>query len=296
MKKRLIALIALFAAPCVAALTQEQKVTDFLTLAGLYNRAYAPRAWKLQAFGFDLANLDSWMGQVNASTSDLAFYDICVRYVASLDDFHSNFTLPVIYEAYLPLTVDIYDGKVLIDAIDTTTLNPQQYPLNIGDELVSLNGVSAADWIATLGPYAVNGHANPVSSSRLAAAAIVDRLQEFYTYANRTQPGDVATLVIRSNGALATYQVAWLVTGIPLTGERPLANPSHGPLTFMSQPPGQVGKSLRDRAAASANSWGQWTGVPAPHKPSQGGPRSPQGAALIPSTPVAGSIVPFDSP
>jgi hypothetical protein len=297
MKKRLIALVALLSAStCFAALTEEQKVTDFLALVGLYNRAYAPRNWKQQVFGVDLANIDSWMAQVKASTSDLAFYDICVRYVASLNDAHSSFHLPVIYEAWLPLTLDIYDGKALIDAIDRTVLNPQTYPFQIGDELVSLNGVNAADWIAALGPYAVNGHANPVSQSRLAAAAIADRFQEYYTYANQTQPGDVATLVIRSNGALATYKIAWLVFGIPLAEESPLANPSHGALTFKSLPPGQAKKSLREQTAASANRWGQWTGAPAPHKPGKGGPKSPQASALIPQYPVAGSIVPFGSP
>src|SRR5262245_17874281 len=292
MRKRLIALFALLPMSCFAALTQEQKVTDFLALVGLYNRGYAPRAWKQQVFGFNLADIDTWMAQVKASKTDLEFYDICVRYVASLNDSHSRFFLHAPYEAWLPLSVDIYDGKVLIDAIDRTVLDPQRYPFNIGDELVSLDGVSAADWIAALSPYS-GGAGNPASRSRRAAAAIADRFQVFYPYASNTLSGDVATLVIRSNSALATYKIGWLAFGIPFTEEGPVTNPSHGALRFGSK--GKNKRPLREQAAASTNRWGQWTGDPPAHKPEKG-PKSPNASVTFPRFPVAGSIAPGITP
>src|SRR5689334_17300440 len=51
MKRSLIALLAFFPISSFAALTQEQKVTDFLALTGLFNRGYAPATWKQQAYG-----------------------------------------------------------------------------------------------------------------------------------------------------------------------------------------------------------------------------------------------------
>jgi hypothetical protein len=126
---------------------------------------------------------------VNESSDDLSFYDICVRYIASLHDFHDEFILPSEYEAVLPITVDIYDGRVLIDGIDRTVLDPQTFPFAVGDELISVDGTSAPDWITALGPYAVNGQGNPVSRNRLAAAVILDRYQGWYTYANKVKPG-----------------------------------------------------------------------------------------------------------
>jgi hypothetical protein len=297
MKKPLIAvltfLLLLSAAPCFAALTQEQKVTDFLALAGLYNRAYAGAAWKKQAFGVDLTDIDAWMAQVKASQSDLEFYDICARYVASLNDFHAKFRLPVVYEAWLPLTLDVYDGKVLIDAIDRTVLDPQKYPFDIGDELISLDGVSAADWIQRLGPYGITSGGNSVSRSRLAAAAIADRAQVLYTYASDTQPGDVATLVIRSNGVLGTFKMDWFWFGIPFTEEGPVPNPSHGAFKFKSN--GQNKQPLREKVAAASNRWGRWTGAPAPHKPGKG-PKGLDAGVLLPPWPMSGSIAPFGSP
>ena len=46
------------------------------------------------------------------------FCDVWSSNVASLNDYHDEFVLPSDYEAWLPFTVDIYDGKVLVDGID----------------------------------------------------------------------------------------------------------------------------------------------------------------------------------
>lgn len=202
MKKLAIPAIFLsFVSSCFAQLTPDQKLSDFMALAGLYDKNYGPYEWKLKAFGFDLLNLQPWLARVNASTDDLSFYDVCVRYVASLNDFHDEFTLPSSYEAFLPFTVDIYDGKVLIDGIDPT----QPLTFNIGDELISVDGTSVKDWIAALAPYAVNGAGNPTSRDRLAAATILDRYQGWYTFANKVKDGDTATVQVKGqDGSITT--------------------------------------------------------------------------------------------
>src|SRR5262245_61463551 len=102
----------------MAQMTVDQKVSDFLQLAGTYAKHYAPYEWKRDAIGFDLYNVQPWVAQVRASTDDIEFYDICVRYVASLQDSHDEFILPSDFAADLHFYVDIYDGKALIDQID----------------------------------------------------------------------------------------------------------------------------------------------------------------------------------
>jgi hypothetical protein len=52
--------------------------------------------WTL-VFDYDLRNLPPGLAQGNESTDDLSFYDICVRYIASLHDFHDEFILPSDY-------------------------------------------------------------------------------------------------------------------------------------------------------------------------------------------------------
>src|SRR5258708_2604952 len=98
-------LVSLFAAIQVSAqLTPEQKLSDFKTLVALYDKNYAPYEWKVETFDYDLLKLQPWLEQVNSSHDDLSFYDICIHYVASLQDSHDEFIIPSYYEAYLPIT------------------------------------------------------------------------------------------------------------------------------------------------------------------------------------------------
>src|SRR5579883_2535928 len=207
-----------------AALTTDQKVSDFTQLAALYARNYGPYEAKRDLFGFDLYNIKPWLDQVKASKTDLEFYDICTKYVASLRDSHDEFTMRPSYEPYLPISVDVYDGKVLIEGIDRSLLPTSSYPFRVGDELVSIDGKSMQDWIKELDPYTVNGASNAVSRARIAANLAVDRYQAWWV----TSPlsiGDktTATLVIqRQSGATETYTMPWQVIGVPVMGEGPI--------------------------------------------------------------------------
>jgi hypothetical protein len=44
-----------------ASLTPEQKIADFMQLAGLYAKNYMPYEWKRDAMGFDLYNVQPWL-------------------------------------------------------------------------------------------------------------------------------------------------------------------------------------------------------------------------------------------
>lgn len=251
MKKLSIAALLLCSSfPCLAQLTQDQKVADFKGLVGLYDKNYGPYQWKIKAFDYDLLKIEPWLDQVYASTDDLSFYDICVRYVASLHDFHDEFTLPSLYEAYLPLTADIYDGKVLIDYVDTLALPPASFPISIGDEIVSVDGVSVQQWITELAPYSVNGEGNPVSRDRLAVATMLDRYQGWYTYANKVKPGQVAIVKTKGTKGTATYEIPWQVIFGPLRSEGPVPNPSAG---FGGH--GRSWRSMRETARYQADTW-----------------------------------------
>jgi hypothetical protein len=49
------ALVSVFANPVHAQLTVEQRTHDFVNLAALYAKRYAPYEWKKQLYGFDLS-------------------------------------------------------------------------------------------------------------------------------------------------------------------------------------------------------------------------------------------------
>src|SRR5262245_17824138 len=222
-----------------AQLTQGQKIADFLNLAGLYAKNYAPYEWKRDVYGFDLLNLGPWIDQVNGSKDDLDFYDICVRYVAGLKSGgHDRYLIPSSFTARLNFTVDLYDGKALIDSIDRTQLPPRDFPFQIGDELVSVDGKTVEDLIGELEVYGVVS--SPGAARRSAAQTITIRPQQ--RIARVVDLGDTARVVIeRQNGARETYTLQWRKTGFPLTRVGPV--PNFGPTsaadieTGASEPP-----------------------------------------------------------
>ncbi|MGI8745841.1 MAG: S41 family peptidase [Bryobacteraceae bacterium] len=270
-----IAVFLCLAPGAFAQLSQSQKVSDFTQLAALYAKNYAPYEWKRDVIGFDMLNLKPWLDQIQKSTDDLSFYDICVRYVASLQDSHDEFTLPSDFEAYLHLGVDIYDGKVLIDGIDRTYLPSKTYPFRVGDELVSVDGKSLQDWITALAPYAVNGSANPTSRQRLAANIAVDRVQSWYPGA--VPSGDNATIVIRrQDGTMETDMIPWDKLGTPLVTDGLVPSPK---TTADRQRAALANRSRASQKLAHrgiyaepdpeapedtpTNPWGIWQGPPA---------------------------------
>jgi Peptidase family S41/PDZ domain len=256
-----IALLCCASQGAVSNLTTEEKLSDFTQLAALYARNYGPYEEKLILIGFDLYNIQPWLDQVQASTSDLQFYDICTRYVASLQDSHDEFTTNSDYDAFLPITADVYDGKVLIDFIDRSVLSGRLFPFQVGDELVSVDGTVLADWIKQLQPYAVNGSANAVSRNRLAVATVLERFQGWYALAPTTVPtSKKSTIVVnRQTGQQSTYEIPWQIDGTAILGEGPI--PSFP--TGAARPGPQLHVDLRRGSRPSRpqpNPWGVWTG------------------------------------
>src|SRR6188508_1141079 len=99
------------------ALTREQRIADLSQLASQYAKNYGPYEWKRDALGFDLLRLTPWLQRVHHS-DDLDFQEALIEYVASLNDAHDNIAFPTTYFISLPMSLDIYDGKALIDGIN----------------------------------------------------------------------------------------------------------------------------------------------------------------------------------
>ena len=148
--------VLLVSQPACAQMTTEQRVLDFQNLAALYAKRYAPADWKRRALGFDLFELKPWLDRVRAAKDDLEFFEIEAEYAAKLQDTHTGFQMTSNFAArlgagpvpnlpgatFIGVLVDIYDGKVLIDFINRTLLPASEYPFQVGDEIVSVDGLS----------------------------------------------------------------------------------------------------------------------------------------------------------
>ncbi|MGI8744235.1 MAG: S41 family peptidase [Bryobacteraceae bacterium] len=221
MRTLVILLLCSFSAR--SQLTVDQKIEDFKSLSGIYAKRYAPYDWKKTIFGFDALNIAPWLDRVSSTTNDLDFYELMVEYVADLHDSHAYYQLPSTFFASLNITVDIYDGKVLIDNLNRPALPLTTYPFQVGDEVVSVDGTAAADLIQAFSKYVQL--ANMRATQRRAASRIVMRPQNRMPHA--ISVADSATVVIqRQTGALETYSLPWVKSGVPLTQIGPVPSPS----------------------------------------------------------------------
>ena len=208
--------------PALGQLTMDQKLFDFQALAGLYAKHYAGHDWKLMLYGFDSTDISPWLDRVNATTNDLDFYELMVEYVSDLHDGHDAYHLPSTFSARLGFTVDIYDGKVLIDSINSALLPTAKYPFAIGDQLLSVDGMAVSDLLVAFAKYSRYG--NDRSTQRLAASRIVTRPQQVMPHA--VDLGDSAVVVIqRAGGNVETYTIPWVKTGVALTQIDPVSTP-----------------------------------------------------------------------
>jgi hypothetical protein len=219
-----VALLVLFTCSlCPAQLTPQQKIDDLRQLAALYNKNYGPYEWKKLAFGYDALDLRPWIESALATKDDIEYWDLIVRYVYSLNDAHDVVTVNSNFSASLGFTVDLYDWRPLIDSITRSRLPASRYPFEIGDELVSIDGVSVNDWIQRLMPY--SGCANLRSTMRQALSRLTTRSQSRIPWAHLT--ADSSEVVVkRASGEQETYTIPWLKTGIAMTFNGPVPDPA----------------------------------------------------------------------
>jgi C-terminal processing protease CtpA/Prc len=228
--------VLLASQPMSAQLSPEQRVFDFQNLAALYAKRYAPADWKRQAVGFDLFDLRPFIDRIRAAKDDLEFFEIQAEYVGKLQDTHAGLQMTSGFAArlgagpvpnlpgaiFIGLLVDVYDGKVLIDIIGRSVLPAAEYPFQVGDEIVSIDGVSAEDWIKRLSTWRQYG--NPATTRRFAANQMINRTQVVFPRAVET-PNSSVVEIRRASGALERYTIPWYKTGYPLTTVGPVPSP-----------------------------------------------------------------------
>src|SRR5688500_2308194 len=243
-------LLALSTTRAQEALSSKQRIADLEQLAALYAKNYAPYEWKRDVQGFDLLRLTPWLQRIHHS-DDLDFQEALIEFVASLNDAHDIIAFPTTFSASLPMSVDIYDGKVLIDAINRTLLPIAQFPFGIGDELVSLDGRPVQELIQSFRKYAIA--ANQRSTDRQAAARLVGRSQQ--TMPHIPALGPTATVVVRlaATGVASSYTIPWIKNGIPILSQGPVPSPVRGNGRLTLSTDGQdITAGLPGAAAAAA--------------------------------------------
>jgi hypothetical protein len=216
MTMRVFSLILLgsFAATSQAQLTMDQKLADLNALTALYAKRYGPYEWKRDLLHFDLFDAAPWIKKVQAAANDLDYYEVLAEYVASLNDAHDGYQLPSNFQANLNFSVDIYDGKLLVDSINRSRLPASEFGFINGYELVSIDGQDAQKMLDGLLRYGIA--ANPRSTRRIAAQYLTLRPQVIMPHA--TDVPEISNVVFRRpDGVMESYRIPWSKSGLPLT-------------------------------------------------------------------------------
>jgi hypothetical protein len=221
----LLLTIGVSASQAQQSLTANQRDADLTQLVSMYAKDYAPYEWKRDVIGFDLYRLTPWLQRIHES-DDLDFQDALFEFLASFHDTHTFLSFPSPFSASLGFSVDIYDGKVLIDSINRTLLPQAQYPFGVGDELVALDGEPVQSLIASFRKGIAAG--NPRSLDRVAAGRIAQRSQFNLPHASRVGDTAVASIRLASTGVAQNYAIRWAKTGIGIDSEGPVPSPRRG--------------------------------------------------------------------
>ena len=216
--RKFLACLAVVCPLAFAELTTEQKISDFKQIAAMYAKHYAPYEWKQQYAKFNLLDIEPWLASVAATKTDLEFYDVVISYAASLNDGHVTLTLPSDFFAYLGFRVDLFDNRPVIYGVSRQMLPAARYDVNVGDEVVSIDGVLADDLIRRFAKYSIA--ANNRSTARMAADLLPLRPQVLDP--TSVDLKETATVVLRDPaGAQKTIVIPWVKTGLPLTSIGP---------------------------------------------------------------------------
>ncbi len=233
-------------------MTADQKAADFTSLSQFYLRHYTPANWKIVQFGFDLSDLRPWLDRVRATKNDLEYYDTVIDYLGQLRDGHVRYTVPSTFQAYLRFDVDIYDGKVLIEFI-SPSFSRAQFPIALGDEVVSVDGRTAEEWIERFLRYSQSG--NERATRRRAADYITFRPQQAIPTA--PELGETAKVVIRNReGEEATYDIPWQKLGEPKRKSPPV----NGPRNTLNEDKSGHGRDPLARLERRRATWGLYDG------------------------------------
>jgi hypothetical protein len=201
------------AQPSLAAMTAEQRLTDFNQLVNIFERNYGPLRWKQTTIGLDWKkNAEEFRQKALASKSDAEFYRVLAQFLASLKDAHVSSQIPSTYRASLGFLCDVVEGKVLIETINTLRLPDVLFPFKKGDQLIALGGVPVEKIMADL--TKVDHTGNEMSTKRIAAARLTSRRES----SGLVIPKGVTTVTVLPKGAdqPVTVTATWIVSGTPV--------------------------------------------------------------------------------
>ena len=207
---KLIAVLLLFSSQLALALpiSMEERLSDFDQLNAGIKASYGPLQYKVEKQGLQFEKLqENYRAQLLQTKTNADFYYLIRKYISEFHDGHFFAIVPSERMAFFPATVELVDGKILIDQI-SPMLPPPMFPFKKGDEIISMNGKPIADEINELASYLGNG--SELTEKRKAAWMLFSRMGAFVPV-----PSGSFSLSVRKQGEVLPQNVVmqWMVMG-----------------------------------------------------------------------------------
>lgn len=192
-----------------APLSAEMKVKlqqeiDFI--GNLYGSVYAPKTWKESHLGWNLPMQVSLAQQKLQSATHLRQARTAVAdLINSTADYHVSFAFYSTEKSNLPFQVKSVAGQSIIVYIDRTKLSEAAFPFDLGDELISIDGVNVSDLKSQM--VSILG-ANVASTDEALADLYLTRRSG---RANMVVPHGPSSVVVKraSDSSLNTVTLFW---------------------------------------------------------------------------------------
>lgn len=201
-------------------LSTEQKLADLNQLIEIVKAQYGPLHYKADKLGIKVDDLAAkYEASIKATTNNKEFYYELIKFVGEFKDGHFGAWIPTKLQGKVPFIVELVDGKVLIDEIDRNKLSESKFPFERGDEVVSINGQSVADFIDEHKLYRGSG---ADLSARVRAAYMLTRRRGRYV---PVWDGEVKYEIRRGTSTvIEDVTLEWEVTGDYLDEFEPTVN------------------------------------------------------------------------
>lgn len=144
LRRVIIALVLLYISMSMALPSKDKMVSNVDYLTTLISYSYGPQYWKQSHFGWSLQAEANKVKQEIMSSSSTRLQDyqkIVSQLFVSTRDYHVGFGFTSTEKASLPFSVKTIEGKVIIVHIDRLLLPASTFSAEVGDEIVTWNGL-----------------------------------------------------------------------------------------------------------------------------------------------------------
>lgn len=128
-------------------------VNNLYGMKGIYRAQYAPADWKKQYTGYDLDQEFAKALTAVQSNPSFGMSDaraVLKNFIYSMRDYHTSIIFASTEAATLPFLVQGAGDRFFIVYIDRSKLSEAAFPFQVGDELVTFDGMKTAEAVAAV--------------------------------------------------------------------------------------------------------------------------------------------------